>query len=319
MRAVLALLFVASFSASTWAAGAYPSRPIRLIVPFPPAGIADLSGRLVAEAIRGKFNQSVIVENKPGATGLVGLRELLKSDPDGYTLMVGNIGSLVINYAIDANAPFDPLRDVVPIAGTAEFATAMVVNKQAPVNSVKEFISYAKEQPGKLKFGSTGIGALDYLAAALFMKETGTNMIHVPYRGGPLALNDLLGGHIDVIIEVFPVVMEQIRSGQIKGLAVSSPYRMRSVPDIPTFEETGIKGFTLTGWLGIYGPPGMPEEIRAKLGTVIVELVKQPELAAKFRAIGFEPTGLGVTEFTAHHSAEVKRWVAFLTDIGLRK
>jgi tripartite-type tricarboxylate transporter receptor subunit TctC len=319
MRTFLITLFCVTLSVSSWASDAYPSRPIRLIVPFPPAGIADLSGRLVAEGLRAKFNQSVIVENKPGATGVVGLRELLKADADGYTLMVGNIGSLVINYAIDSNAPFDPLRDVVPIAGTAEFATAMVVDKQAPVNSVKEFIAYAKEQPGKLKFGSTGVGALDYLAAALFMKETGTSMVHVPYRGGPLALNDLVGGHIDVIIEVFPVVMEQIRSGLIKGLAVSSPYRLRAIPDVPTFEEAGLKGVTLTGWLGIYGPPRMPEDVREKLGAAIVELVRQPEMAAKFRAIGFEPTGLGVKEFTAHHAAEVKRWVAFLTETGLRK
>ena len=319
MRAFLTLLFCVTLSASSWASDAYPSRPIRLIVPFPPAGIADLSGRLVAEGLRAKFNQSVIIENKPGATGVVGLRELLKADADGYTLMVGNIGSLVINYAIDSNAPFDPLRDVVPIAGTAEFATAMVVNKQAPVNSVKEFIAYAKERPGQLKFGSTGVGALDYIAAALFMKQTGTDMVHVPYRGGPLALNDLVGGHIDVIIEVFPVVMEQIRSDLIKGLAVSSPYRLQAVPDVPTFEEAGVKGVTLTGWLGIYGPPRMPEEVRDKLGAAIVELVRQPEMVAKFRAIGFEPTGLGVKEFSAHHTAEVKRWVAFLTETGLRK
>src|ERR1700694_3196264 len=144
-------------------------------------------------------------------------------------------------------------------------------------------------------------------------------MVHLPYRGGPLAPNDLIGGHIDVIIEVFPVVMEQIRSGQIKGLAVSSAYRQRSIPDVPTFEETGLKGVTLTGWLGIYGPPRMPEDVRAKLGATIVELVKQPDMAVKFRAIGFEPTGLGVNEFTAHHAVEVKRWVAFLTEAGLRK
>jgi len=319
MRAFLTLLFCITLSAWSWASDAYPSRPIRLIVPFPPAGIADLSGRLVAEGLRAKFNQSVIVENRPGATGVVGLRELLKADADGYTLMVGNIGSLVINYAIDSNATFDPLRDVVPIAGTAEFATAMVVNKQTPVNSVKEFIAYAKERPGKLKFGSTGVGALDYIAAALFMKQTGIDMVHVPYRGGPLALNDLVGGHIDVIIEVFPVVMEQIRSGLIKGLAVSSPYRLQAVPDVPTFEEAGVKGVTLTGWLGIYGPPGMPEDVRDKLGAAIVELVRQPEVTAKFRAIGFEPTGLGVKEFSAHHAAEVKRWVAFLSETGLRK
>jgi tripartite-type tricarboxylate transporter receptor subunit TctC len=320
MRAFLTLLFCVALSTTASAADPYPTRPIRLIIPFPPAGFTDLSGRIVAEGLRAKLGQPVIVENKPGANGVLGLRELLKADPDGYTLMVGNLGSLVINYAIDTKASFDPMKDVVPIAGTSEYATAMVVNNKMPVTSVKEFIAYAKERPGKLTFGSTGVGAMDYLAAELLMRQAGISMVHVPYRGGPLALNDLIGGQIDTIIEVFPVVSEQIRSGAIRGLAVSSSYRLPSVPDLPTFEQAGVPGIVLTGWLGIYGPPKMPEDVRAKLGEAIVEVVKQPDIQAKLRAIGFEPmVEQGVAAFTAHHEAEVKRWVAFLTDIGLRK
>jgi tripartite-type tricarboxylate transporter receptor subunit TctC len=270
MRGFLALLFCVALSATASAADNYPSRPIRLLIPFPPAGITDLSGRIVAEALRAKLGQPVVVENKPGANGVLGLRELLKADPDGYTLMVGNLGSLVINYAIDTKASFDPLKDVVPIAGTSEYPTAMVVNNKMPVNSVKEFIAYAKERPGKLTFGSTGVGAMDYLAGELLMQKGGISMVHVPYRGGPLALNDLLAGQIDTIIEVYPVVMEQIRSGAIKGLAVSSAKRLPSLPDLPTFEEAGVPGIVLTGWLGIYGPPKMPEDVRTRLGEAIV-------------------------------------------------
>ena len=320
MRGFLALLFCVALCATTSAADNYPSRPIRLLIPFPPAGITDLSGRLVAEGLRVKLGQPVVVENKPGANGVLGLRELLKAEPDGYTLMVGNLGSLVINYAIDAKASFDPLKDVVPIAGTSEYPTAMVVNNKMPVSSVKEFIAYAKERPGKLTFGSTGVGAMDYLAGELLMQKGGISMVHVPYRGGPLALNDLLAGQIDTIIEVYPVVMEQIRSGAIKGLAVSSAKRLPTLPDLPTFEEAGVPGIVLTGWLGIYGPPKMPEDVRAKLGDAIVEVVNQPDIQKKFRDIGFEPMiGQGVAAFTAHHEAEVKRWVAFLTELGLRK
>jgi tripartite-type tricarboxylate transporter receptor subunit TctC len=320
MRGLFALLFCAALSATASAADNYPSRPIRLLIPFPPAGITDLSGRLVAEGLRAKLGQLVVVENKPGANGVLGLRELLKAEPDGYTLMVGNLGSLVINYAIDTKAPFDPLKDVVSIAGTSEYPTAMVVNNKMPVNSVKEFIAYAKERPGKLTFGSTGVGAMDYLAGELLMQKGGISMVHVPYRGGPLALNDLLAGQIDTIIEVYPVVMEQIRSGAIKGLAVSSTMRLPSLPDVPTFEEAGVPGIVLTGWLGIYGPPKMPEDVRTKLGEAIVEVVNQSDIQKKFRDIGFEPMiGQGVKEFTAHHEAEVKRWVAFLTELGLRK
>ena len=320
MRAFLALLFCVVLSAAASAADPYPTRPIRLIIPFPPAGITDLSGRIVAEALRVKLGQPVVVENKPGANGVIGLRELLKADPDGYTLMVGNLGSLVINYAIDTKASFDPMKDVVPIAATSEYATAMVVNNKTPVNSVKEFIAYAKERQGKLTFGSTGVGAMDYLAVELFMRQVGVSMVHVPYRGGPLALNDLIGGQIDLLIEVFPVVSEQIRSGAIRGLAVSSAKRLPSVPDLPTFEEAGVPGIVLTGWLGIYGPPKIPDDVRAKLGEAIVEVIKQPDVQKKLRDIGFEPmVGQGVNEFTAHHAAEVKRWVAFLTEIGIRK
>lgn len=318
MRALLSLLACLLLSAAA-SAQSYPSRPIRLIVPFPPAGITDLSARLVAEGLRAKFNQPVIVENKPGANGVIGLREMLKGDPDGYTLMASTLGSVVLTYAMEANPPFDALHDVLPIAGTAEYATAMVVNNKTPVHSVKEFIDYAKARPGKLTFGSTGTAALDYLAVELFMKETGTRMVHVPYRGGPAALNDLMGGSIDLLIEVFPVVMEQVKSGLIRGLAVSSPYRLPSLPNVPTFKEAGVSGVELTGWLGVYGQPRMPDDVRATLGAAIAAIVKQPDIQEKLRAIGFEPTGLGVKEFSEFHASEVKRWVAFMTEVGLRK
>ena len=318
MRALLSLVSCLLISAAAWAQS-FPSRPIRMSVPFPPAGITDLSARLVAEGLRAKFNQPVIVENKPGANGVIGLREMLKAEPDGYTLMAGTVGNLVIGYAIEASPPFDALRDVVPIAGTAEYATAMVVNKAMPVNTVAELVDYARARPGKLTFGSTGTGALDYLAVELFMRATGVSLVHVPYRGGPAALNDLMGGSIDLLIEVFPVVMEQIRSGLVKGLAVSSPYRLPAVANLPTFKEAGVAGVELTGWLGVYGPPRLPADVRAILGRAIVDVVRQPDVQEKFRAIGFEPTGLGVDAFAAFHAAEVKRWVAFLTEIGLRK
>jgi tripartite-type tricarboxylate transporter receptor subunit TctC len=318
MRGLLSLAFYELLAASA-AAQSFPARQIRLIVPAPPAGITDLSARLVAEGLRAKFNQPVIVENKPGGNGVIGVREMLKADPDGYTLLVGTMGVVVLGYAMEVNPPFDALRDTIPIAGTAEYATAMIVNNRTPVNSVKEFVDYAMARPGKLTFGSTGTAALDYLAVELFMKETGTRMVHVPYRGGPAALNDLMGGSIDLLIEVFPVVMEQIKSGAVKGLAVSSSYRLPAVPDLPTFKQAGVSGVELTGWLGIYGPPRMPEEVRATLGKAVVDIVKQPEIQDKFRAIGFEPTGLGVKEFSDFHASEVKRWVAFMSEIGLRK
>jgi tripartite-type tricarboxylate transporter receptor subunit TctC len=315
---VFAALLCLILSVASVAAESFPSRPIRLLVPFPPGGIADLSGRLVAAGLRAKFNQPVIVENKPGANGVIGLRDLLKSQPDGYTLMVGTI-AYVINFAMDVNAPYDAMRDMIPVAGVAEFATVMVVNNKLSVNSVKEFIDYAKARPGTLTFGSTGVGAMDYLAAELLMKQTGISMVHVPYKGGPLALNDLLGGSIDVVIEPVPVVIGQIKAGTIKALAVSSPYRLSSIPNVPTFSEAGVSDVELTGWLGVYGPPGISDDVRGKLGDAIVEIVKQRDIQEKLRAIGFEPMAQSVKVFSELHGAEVKRWVEFLSAIGVRK
>ncbi len=297
----------------------YPNRPIKLIIPFPPGGITDLSGRIVAEGLRAKLGQPVIVENKPGANGVIGLREMLKNEPDGYTIMVGNVGSVILNYALDPKVGFDPMKDVVPIAGTSEYSTTMVVNAAMPVNSVKEFIAYARERQGKLSYGSTGVGSLANLATQLFMRQSGTQMVHIPYRGGTLAMNDLLGGQIQLIIEVSPVVQEQVKAGKLKGLAVTSPYRQRGLPDVPTFKEAGVEGMEITGWLGLYGPPGLPADIRKRLAEATVQIVKEPEYAAKLRAIAFEPTGQDMDAFTAHHAAEFKRWVAFYKEMGLTK
>jgi tripartite-type tricarboxylate transporter receptor subunit TctC len=305
MRGLLGFLIFVTLSASAHAADPYPSRSIKLLIPFPPAGITDLSGRIVADGLRDKLKQPIVVENKPGA--------------DGYTLMVGNVGSLVLNYAMDSKAPFDPMKDVVPIAGTAEYATTMVVHKNLPVNSVQEFVAYAKAREGQLTYGSTGEGSMANLSTQLFMQKTGIKMVHAPYKGGPLALNDLIAGHIQLIIEVSPVVNEQVLAGTIKGFAVTSPYRQPMLPNVPTFAEAGVPGVVVTGWLGIYGPPGLPNDVRDKLGKAIVEVVKDPETQKKLRAIGFEPTGQGTAEFTAHHAAEVKRWVAFYGEVGLRK
>jgi len=318
-RTVLFASAAAVAAPSLRAQSAWPAKPLRIVVPYPPGGSSDIIARAISQPLSDALKQTVIVENKPGANGVLGLRELLKADPDGYTLMVGNLGSLVLNYAMDSKVGFDPMKDVVPIASTAEYATTMVVNKNVPVNSVKEFVEYAKARHGQLTYGSTGEGSMANLSTMLFMKQTGVKMVHAPYKGGPLALNDLIAGHIQLIIEVSPVVDEQVRSGTIKGFAVSSPYRQPMLPDVPTFAEAGVPGVVVTGWLGIYGPPGIPEDVRQKLGVAIVEVIKDPEVVKKLRAIGFEPTGQDTKTFTDYHAAEVKRWVAFYNEVGLRK
>jgi tripartite-type tricarboxylate transporter receptor subunit TctC len=315
----LSLVFAIIGANAAPAAETYPAHPVRLIVPFPAGGIADLSGRLIAQGLQEKFGKPFVVENKPGANGVIGFHELMKAEPDGYTLMMGTVGSVVINIVMDPHPPFDPLHDLAPIANAAEYATVLVVNNAMPVNSVKEFVDYAKARPGKLTFGSTGIGSLDYTAAQLLMKEAGITMLHVPFKGGPEALNSLMGGSIDCIVEVFPVVMGQIQAHTIKGLAVTSPYRQPTLPDLPTFKEAGFPGVELTGWLGLYGPPTMPEDIRQMLGHAVADIVKQPAMQQRFRAIGFEPTGQDANAFAAYHAAEVVRWEKFTSEIGMSR
>jgi tripartite-type tricarboxylate transporter receptor subunit TctC len=298
---------------------AYPSKPVRMIAPYPPGGSSDVLARIVAQKLSEALGRPVVVENRPGAAANVGHEIAAKATPDGYTLLLTSAAALVTNQFLYKKLNFDPYRDFVPISLVATAAPMLVVHPSIPAKSVQEFIAYAKTRPGQLNFGSGGVGTTSHIVGEVFQIATGVKMVHVPYKGGPLALNDLIAGHIQLIIEVSPVVNEQVLAGTIKGLAVSSPYRQKMLPNVPTFEEAGVPGVEVTGWLGIYGPPGLPEDVRQKLSAAIVEVVKQPETAKKLRAIGFEPTAQNVKRFTAYHAAEVRRWVAFYTDVGLRK
>ena len=317
-------ILIAGFAVALLATNAnavdYPTRPIKLVVPYAAGGPTDMLGRLIGEYLGRDLKQPVIVENKAGAQGAIGAEAVARSEPDGYTLFVTAASIIVLNPMLYKKLSYDPVRDFRMLALVTDLPVVMEVHPSVPAKNVAEFVAYAKQNPGKINFGSAGTGGTIHLAGEMFKQIAGVDMVHVPYRGGPLALNDLNGGHLDTIIEVYPVVMEQIRSGAIKGLAVSSATRLPSLPDLPTFEEAGVPGIVLTGWLGIYGPPKMPDDVRNKLGEAIVEVVNQPDIQKKFRDIGFEPMiGQGVKEFIAHHEAEVKRWVAFLTELGLRK
>jgi tripartite-type tricarboxylate transporter receptor subunit TctC len=319
IRSVLGALLLA-LALATAGAETYPSRPIRIVVPFAPGGITDLVGRLLADGLRATFGQTVYVENKAGANGTLGARDLVNAPPDGHTLMIGSLGGQVIRAALDKTYPIDPLRDLLPIAGAAEVATVMIVNpRTVPVSSVAEFIAYARQRREELNFGSTGTGSLNHISAELFMQQTGTRMMQVPYKGGSGSVNDLLGGALHVVFEVYPVAMAQIKAGNVRALGVTSPYRLPDLPDVPTLKESGLADFNLTGWLGLYGPPGLAAETRERLGAAVVAIIRDPVNQQKLRAIGFEPTGMPLREFAAFHRSEVERWTAFAIERGLRK
>lgn len=316
MRAWLGFI-IALLLAGSAMAEPYPSKPIRIIVPYAPGGINDLVARIAADGLQSRFKQTIIVENKPGGNGTIGARELLRSAPDGYTLMMGGLGA-VTRAAMDPQYPIDLTQDLVPIAGFARVPTVMVVSLKTPANSVAEFVDYARSRRNSMTFGSTGTGTLNHLAAALFMKAADVQLLRIPYKGGTGSINDLVGGQIDVVFEVFPVAKGQVTSGQVRALAVTSGDRLTQLPDVPTMVEAGFPSVNITGWVGLYGPRGLPDSTREKLASALAELLQTPETQSRLQAIGFMPIGTEMEQFAEFHASEIKRWNAFVEEQGLR-
>jgi len=317
MRFLLALPLAAALAGTAAAQDTYPSRPISLIAPFAAGGSTDLVGRVLSEGLKARLNQTVTVENKAGGTGAIGTREMVKSTPDGHTLLIGSLGSQVLPAVMVPNFPVDPLRDLVPIAASAEWAGVMLAKKDLPVATLPEFIAYAKARPGALNFGTSGHGSVVHLIAEVLMKQAGITMQHVPYRGGAQSITDLLSGSLDVLFTSSPVAVGQAENRNLKLLAVASKTRLERLPNVPTMQEGGIPGVMPTSWLGVFGPPGLPEPIRQKLSAALVEIARDPEAQAKLRMIGIEPLEMDVATFEAFFRAEVRRWGEFVRENGL--
>jgi tripartite-type tricarboxylate transporter receptor subunit TctC len=315
--ALIVLLFTCCTSLA-FAQSAFPSRQITLVVPYPPGGVVDMTARLLAEGLRARFKQPVIVVNKPGANGMIALAELVKTEPDGYTLLLNNDGGLGIPPAVDPNFKFDPRRDYTPVMQAVEYGYLFAVNSSVPVKSFAEFIAYAKARPGQLNFGSPGIATMPHIATELFMQETGVKMVHVPYKGAAPALSDLLAGVLTVNVQSIPTALGQLSSDRMKVLAVLSARRLAALPDAPTMQESGLPGLVVTSWLGVFGPPGLPAAIRDTLAAAMVDVVREPKVQERFRSIGFEPVGTDARTFTAHYYAEVDRWKEFTGRRGIR-
>jgi tripartite-type tricarboxylate transporter receptor subunit TctC len=312
MLRCLAVLLLAGFAPSAVAQDNYPSRQITLIAPFAAGGSTDLVARVISEGLRAKLGQPVIVENKPGGTGVIGAREVVKADPDGYTLLLANAGATVIPAAMSHNYPIDLNKDLLAIGLTAEFVGVVMAKKELPVNSMQEFIAYAKANPGKLNFGTSGIGSMVHLSAELLMKETGIKMQHLPYKGGSNSMADLLGGTIDALFVSSPVAVGQAENKDLKMLAVTSRYRLQALP-------SGVPGFDTTAWLGVMGPAGLPPTIRQKLSTALMEIARDPDTQAKLRKIGFEPIGKDAAAFQEFFRGDVKKWTEFVKERGLKE
>jgi tripartite-type tricarboxylate transporter receptor subunit TctC len=321
---VLKKLVLASLTAAVMAAAPaqaqdrYPSRTVKLVVAFAPGGVADIMGRLVAQLLQHKLGGTFIVENKPGGDGLIGMGEVVRAAPDGYTLLIGGFGGQVVPPLMKDDFPFDVRRDIVKVAMTAEFANVLVVNKSMPVNSVRELIDHLKKNPGKLNFGSSGRATSDRLAAEMFMLETGTKMLNVPYRGGGVALNDMLAGTTQVMFPQLPAVISLATSGAVKPLAVTSDYRLFQLPEVPTLSETVLPGYHVASWNMLFAPRGLPDNIRKILSDALVEAVKDPQFRERMHKIGVEPVGRPSAEADAFFEREMVRWKRLIDTAGLR-
>jgi tripartite-type tricarboxylate transporter receptor subunit TctC len=296
----------------------YPTRTIRLVVAFAPGGVADIMGRLVAQLLQTKIGGTIIVENKPGGDGLIGMGEVVRAAPDGYTFLVGGFGGQIVPPLMKDDFPFDVRRDIVKIAMTAEFANVVVVNKDLPVNSVQELVAYLKARPGQLNFGSSGRATSDRLAAELFMMETGTRMLNVPYRGGGVALNDLMAGTTQVMFPQLPAVLGMASAGQVKALAVTSNYRLEQLPALPTLSETILPGFHVASWNMLFGPRGLPDHIRQLLSDALVAAVKDPQFKERMLKIGVSPVGKPYDEAEAYFEEELQRWKKVIDAAGIK-
>lgn len=290
------------------AGAAYPAKPIRLVVPFTPGGSTDILARAIGQELTKAWGQAVIVDNVPGAGGSLGADKVAKAMPDGYTLLMGHIGTLAVNPSLYPSLPYDPVKSFAPVAWVARVPNVLVVNPQVAARSVNELVALAKSRPGQLNYGSGGNGSAANLATEYFKLQTGTSLLHIPYRGTAPAVNDLIGGQIHVLFTGAPAVLSQIKNGQLRALAVSSPQRLPALPDLPTVAETGYKNFEADQWYGVVAPAGTPREIVARLNAQINLSLNSAELKTRLNNEGAVATPTTPEAFGKHIVSEIARW-----------
>lgn len=310
-----ALLAAAAGAAS---AQGYPNKPVRMIVGFPPGGGTDVVARVIGQKLSEWWGQAVAVENRPGATGTIGADAVAKSAPDGYTLIMGHVNSHAIAPNLFAKLPYDPLKDFAAVSYVGYVPNVLAVHPSVPAKSVKELVALAKSKPGQLNYASSGNGSTQHLAGEMFKQLTGTDIIHVPYKGSGDAIKDLLGGVVAMNFDTMPPVLPHIQSGKLRGLAISTPKRLQQLPDVPTFEEEGIKGFDVTNWYGVMAPGGTPREIVTKLNADINKAMQVPEVRARLEAVGTQLNEQSAAQFEAFMKNEVAKYAKLIKDANIR-
>jgi len=310
----LAFTFVAL---AAWAQG-YPSKPIRLIVPWPPTGTVDILGRTLGQKMSENMGQNLVVDNRAGANGMIGSEIAAKAPPDGYTLVVENITGHAINATLQKKMAFDTQRDFVHVSLLGSVPDGIVSLPSLPAKNVQELVALAKAQPGKLTYASFGVGSTAHLAGELFKIMAGVDMLHIPYKGGQPAIADLLAGQVSVYIPVLPSVVALTKAGRLRLLAVTGAKRSSAMPDVPTVAESGLPGFEASNWFGLMAPAGTPPEITARLNAEAHKALQAPEVREKLASLGFEIQASTPQEFSSLLRAETDKWAKVLKASGAR-
>jgi tripartite-type tricarboxylate transporter receptor subunit TctC len=312
-RRHLVVALAVALSGGSALAQAWPSKPISLVVPFPPGGTTDVLARSLAEKLTQSLGQTVIVENKPGAGATLGADYVVKSKPDGYTLLVGAVHHTIAS-SVYKKLPYDFQKDLAPITTIALVPNVLVVNASTPVKTVADLVKLAKAEPGKLTYGSNGNGTAQHLIGTQFQNMTGTEINHIPYKGsGPLA-SDLIGGQITMSFDTITPVLPHIKAGKLRPLAVTTARRSAALPDVPTLEEAGLKGFNIGTWFGVLAPAATPKDIVARLNTEMVKVIQSPEFRKRMDEIGAEPIGNSAEQMAAQIKGETEKFAKLVKD-----
>jgi len=322
LQALCALPLAAGMALAPWPApaqapDAWPSKPLRLVLPFPPGGGTDILGRLIAERLTASLGQPVVTENRGGAGGNVGAEAAAKSAPDGYTIVLV-APSLAISPSLYSKLNYDPAKDFAPISLVATVPNVMVTHPSVPARTLQEFIALAKSKPGGMNFGSGGNGTSNHLAGELFNIVAGVELVHVPYKGVNLAMNDVLSGEVHLVVIGIPAAAPHIKAGKLRALALIAPQRSPALPDVPTVAEAGLPNFEVTTWYGVLAPAGVPGPIVARLNAEFVKIMHAPELKERLAAMATEPRTSTPEEFAAYIKQEIAKWAEVVRKAGLK-
>jgi|KBSMisStaDraftv2_1062788.scaffolds.fasta_scaffold31800_3 tripartite-type tricarboxylate transporter receptor subunit TctC len=318
-KPLITAALLAALAPAQWAvAQSYPTKPIRWIVTYPPGGPTDVVARAIGAKLTEAWGQQIIIDNRAGAGGMIGTELGARAAPDGYTLLFGTSAGMTINPALQSKLPYDPVKDFAPVSLLVINPQLLVLNPTVPANSVKELVALAKAKPGQLNYASVGQGSPNHLGMELLKALTGTNIVHVPYKGTGPAITDLLGGQVQLMFNSMPTVLPLVRSGKLRALAVGSTQRISAIADIPTVAESGVPGFENVTWYGMFAPAKTPREIVNKLNAQVVRILAEPDMAQRLSSQGAEPRSSTPDELAKFMRVEFERWAKVIKSAGVK-